>query len=156
VAFASDQSRNVEGTTLNLFVRNDTTARARASWSKSIGHLLSEIDRPQPLLRSMRPLDRRDVAIACAPALTEIRRVLDDSSAPVRPEAMRRLRDFLTDGAGSPLYRDDPEVARRVAHEIASAFVVPAATRDATASQAAEAKEARPATAAASRTPRTA
>lgn len=125
---------------MNLFVRNDTTPRARASWSKSIGRQLGEIDRPQPLLRSMRPLYRRDVAIACAPALTEIRWVLDDSSAPVRPEAMRRLRDFLTDGARSPLYRNDPEVARRVAHEIASAFVVPGATRDATPSQTAEAE----------------
>jgi hypothetical protein len=126
----------VEGTTLNLFVRNDTSARARASWSKSIGNLLSEIDRPRPRLRSPRPLYRRDVLLACAPALTEIRWVLEDSAAFVRPEAMRRLRDFLTDGAASPFYGDDPLVAGRVAHEIASAFVVPAAMRDATPSEA--------------------
>jgi hypothetical protein len=128
----------VEGTTVNLFVRNDTSARARATWSKSIGHLLNEIDRPQPVLRSMRPLYRRDVAIACAPALTEIRWVLEDSSAPIRPEAVRRLREFLTDGAGSPLYGNDAHVARRVAHEIATAFVVPLAARSAAPSEAAE------------------
>jgi hypothetical protein len=126
----------VEGTTLNLFVRNDTTARARASWAKAIGTLLSEIDRPQPRFRSLRPLYRRDVLLACAPALTEIRWVLEDSAAHVRPEAMRRLRDFLTDGASSPFYGDDPLVAGRVGHEIASAFVVPAAPRDATLSHA--------------------
>jgi hypothetical protein len=126
----------VEGTTLNLFVRNDTTARARANWAKAIGTLLNEIDRPQPRLRSLHPLYRRDVLFACAPALTEIRWVLEDSAAPVRPEAMRRLRDFLTDGASSPFYGDDPLVAGRVGHEIARAFVVPAATRDATPSHA--------------------
>jgi hypothetical protein len=49
---------------------------------------------------------------------------------------MRRLRDFLTDGASSPFYGDDPLVAGRVGHEIASAFVVPAARRDATPSHA--------------------
>jgi hypothetical protein len=130
----------VEGTTLNLFVRNDNTARARANWAKAIGTLLNEIDRPQPRLRSLHPLYRRDVLFACAPALTEIRWVLEDSAAPVRPEAMRRLRDFLTDGASSPFYGDDPLVAGRVAHEIARAFVVPAAMRDTTPSQTAEAE----------------
>ena len=52
--------------------------------------------------------------------------MLLDGTATVRPEAMRRLRVFLTDGARSPLYRDDPARAHRAAHELAVAFVVPA------------------------------
>jgi hypothetical protein len=112
---------------MNLVLRNDTTPRARATWAKSIQRLIADVDRPQPLLRSMRPLYRRDVAAACVPALTEIRWVLAGAAAFVRPEAMARLRAFMTDGTRSPLYRDEPEVARRVAHELASAFVVPAA-----------------------------
>ena len=71
-------------------------------------------------------LYRRDVAAACAHSLAEIRRVLVDEGATVGPEAMRRLREFLTDGARSPLYRDDVEQARRTAAELAVAFVVPA------------------------------
>jgi hypothetical protein len=104
----------------------DTTPRARATWAKSIEHLIGEIGRPQPLLRSMRPLYRRDVAAACVPALTEIRWVLVDDTAFVRPEAMARLRGFMTDGGRSPLFRDDPDGARRAARELASAFVIPA------------------------------
>jgi hypothetical protein len=114
---------------VNLFVRNGTNARGRASWSRSIERLLSEIDGRSAVLRSMRPIYRRDVARACAPALTEIRWVLDDRSAPLRPEAIRRLRDFLSYGTGSPLFGDDPRVARRGAREIAAAFVVPATMR---------------------------
>jgi hypothetical protein len=111
---------------MKLFTHDDTTPRARALWARSIARLLDEIDRPQPRMRSARPLYRRDVAAACTHSLTEIRWVLVDETAAVRPEAMRRLRTFLTDGAGSPLYHGDPEQARRTAHELAAAFVIPA------------------------------
>ncbi len=108
------------------FSRDDTTPRARATWAKSIDRLLDDLDRPPPRWQSARRLYRRDVAAACVHSLTEIRWVLIDDTAVVRPEAMRRLRTFLTDGACSPFYRDDPEPARRTAHELAIAFVVPA------------------------------
>lgn len=114
---------------MKMFERDDTTARARAMWARSIEGLLRELERQQPLMRSARRLYRRDVAAASAHSLTEIRWVLIDHTAIVRPEAMRRLREFLTDGARSPLYRDDAEHARQVAHELAVAFVVPAGTR---------------------------
>ena len=70
----------------------------------------------------MRSIFRRDVVRACAPSLLEIRILLVDPSAEVRPEAMRRLRDFITDGSRSPLIRGEPEAARRVAEELAIAF----------------------------------
>jgi hypothetical protein len=111
---------------MKLFARDDTTTRARAIWATSIARLLDEIDRPLPLMRIGRPLYRRDVAAACAHSLLEIRWVLIDETATIHPEAMQRLRELLTDGARSPLYRDDPAYARQVAHELAVAFVVPA------------------------------
>lgn len=112
---------------MKLFHHNDMTPRARATWARSIEHLIGDLDRRQPLLRSMRPVYRRNVAVTAVPALTEIRWVLVDDQASVTPEAMSRLREFLTDGSRSPLYGYDPEAARRAAHELASAFVVPAA-----------------------------
>lgn len=126
---------------MKLFHHNDSTPRARASWARSIESLIRDIDRPQPLLRSMRPIYRRDVAAAAVPALTEIRWVLVDEQAIVRPEAMARLREFLTDGSRSPLYHDDPEAARRLAHELASAFVVPASSYATKAAQDHEVRE---------------
>jgi hypothetical protein len=111
---------------MKLFSRDDTTPRARAMWARSIDRLLAEVGRAPSPLRTVRRLYRRDVALASAPALLEIEEVLLDPTAAVRPEAMRRLRAFLTDGGRSRLYRDDPEAARRAAREIAAAFVVPA------------------------------
>ncbi len=111
---------------MKLFTRDDTTPRARNTWARSIERLIADIDRPEPLYRHYRPLYRKDVARACVPALTEIRWVLIEQATPVRPEAMARLREFMTDGGTSPLYRGDAEAARRAAHELASAFVVQA------------------------------
>jgi hypothetical protein len=106
------------------FNHNDTTPRARASWARSIDSLLADADRRQPLLRSMRSIFRPAVVRACAPSLLEIRSILVDPSAEVRPEAMRRLRDFITDGSRSPLIRGELEAARRVAEELAIAFTL--------------------------------
>jgi hypothetical protein len=111
---------------MNLFCRDDTTPRARATWARAIDRLLDELGRTPSPLRNLRRLYRHDVALASAPALLEIEEVLRDPTAAVRPEAMRRLRAFLTDGGRSRLYRDDPEAARRAARELAVAFVVPA------------------------------
>jgi hypothetical protein len=115
---------------------NTPTHRARATWARSIARLLDDLERPRIPLRSMRPLYRRDVAGACAHSLIEVRWVLLDDTAVVRPEAMRRLRSFLTDGTSSPLFGSDPEQARRVAHELAVAFVVPAGAHPAKAATA--------------------
>ncbi len=103
---------------------NDTTPRARAGWARSIDSLVADAERRQPTLRSMRSLFRPAVVRACAPSLLEIRTVLVDPSAQVRPEAMRRLRDLVTDGSRSPLIRGELEAARRVAEELAIAFTL--------------------------------
>ena len=108
------------------FNHNDTTPRARASWARSIDGLLAESERRQPLLRGMRSIFRPPVVRACAPSLLEIRGVLANPSAEVRPEAMRRLRDFITDGTRSPLVRGELEAAQRVAQELAITFAIDA------------------------------
>lgn len=108
------------------FSYNDLTPRARAGWARSIDTLLADADRRRPLLRSMRSIFRPDVVRACAPSLLEIRGVLADPSAEVRPVAMRRLRGLITDGATSPLVRGELEAARRVARELAITFVIDA------------------------------
>jgi hypothetical protein len=115
--------RNGDRTIVFHFNHNDTTPRARARWARSIDGLLAESERrPSPL----RSIFRRDVVRACAPSLLEVRGVLVDPAAEVRPEAMRRLRDFITDGTRSPLIRGELEPARRVAHEPALTFVTDA------------------------------
>jgi hypothetical protein len=91
-------------------------------WARSIARLVQELERPESLLGGATRLYRRDVAAASAPFLDQIRWVLVDDAAVVRPEAMRRLHAFMTDGARSPLYRDEPEHARRTARELALAF----------------------------------
>jgi hypothetical protein len=94
----------------------------RATWAETIGTLLDEIERPQPLIRSIRLLYRRDVAQACAASLSTIRAVLVDRSVDVEPAPMRRLRAFLADAARSPLYGYDLEQARQAARELELAF----------------------------------
>jgi hypothetical protein len=125
----TEAPRHTKEDTMHLFTRDETTRQARARWARSIDRLLAELERPEPLLRSARRLYRRDVAAACANSLIEIQWVLVDQAANVRPEEMRSLRSFLTDGAGSPLYRDDAERAGHLAHELAVAFTVPAPAR---------------------------
>jgi hypothetical protein len=110
------------------FTHNDMTPRARASWARSIDGLLADADKRQPLLRSMRSIFRPAVVRACAPSLREIRTVLVDPTAAVRPETMRRLREFITDGSRSPLVRGELEPARRTAEELAIAFTLNAHT----------------------------
>jgi hypothetical protein len=69
-----------------------------------------------------RPLMRPDVVWSCVPALHLIKQVLADPARDVAPTAIRRLRSLLTDGATSPLFRDDPDAAREAVEQLATAF----------------------------------
>ena len=60
---------------------------------------------------------------SCVPALHTIKEVLADPARHVAPNAIQKLRAFLTDGASSPLFRDDPDAARLVVEELAEIFV---------------------------------
>ena len=109
-----------------LITHDVTAMRERTRWGRSIERLLGDAERRQGLIRAARPLVEARVVAACAPALAEIRDVLVDPDATVTPQAMHRLRTFLTDGASSPLYGEDPEAARQTSRHLAVAFVVPA------------------------------
>jgi hypothetical protein len=113
---------------MHLSHRDDTSARACGVWVKSINRLERELSRAPVLTLRGNPLYRRRVAKACLPDLLEIRAVLGEAAGSVPPHAMRRLREFLTDGANSPFYDENPESARRGAHELATTFAFYAAS----------------------------
>jgi hypothetical protein len=67
-----------------------------------------------PRYRVARPV----VVLSAASALSAVADALRDADAVVAPEAIEELRRFMTDGAQSPLYRDDALAARRAADDL--------------------------------------
>jgi hypothetical protein len=90
----------------------------RLMWVASIDRTLEAACTPA----AGRSMLRADVVWSCVPALHRIKEVLADPARTVAPQAIRRLRAFLTDGASSPLFRDDPEAARQAVEALAVAF----------------------------------
>jgi hypothetical protein len=91
----------------------------RLMWVASIDRTLEACAEPT----SQRSLIRPEVVWSCVPALHAIKGVLADPARHVGPNAIKELRAFLTDGASSPLFRDDPDAARVVVEELAEVFV---------------------------------
>lgn len=91
----------------------------RLMWVASIDRTLETACANEGRSSLLRP----DVVWSCVPALHSIKEVLADPSRDVSPQAIRRLRAFLTDGARSPLFRDDPDKAREAVEALAVAFV---------------------------------
>jgi hypothetical protein len=92
----------------------------RLMWVASIDRTLEAACAEQG---SHRSLIRADVVWSCVPALHTIKEVLADPARHVAPNAIKKLRAFLTDGASSPLFRNDPDAARIVVEELAEVFV---------------------------------
>ncbi len=90
----------------------------RLMWVASIDRTLEACAEP-----GSRSLIRAEVVWSCVPALHAIKGVLADPARHVAPNAIKKLRAFLTDGASSPLFRDDPDAARMVVEELAEVFV---------------------------------
>ena len=67
-----------------------------------------------PRYRVARPV----VVLSAASALSAVADALRDADAVMTPEAIEELRRFMTDGAQSPLYRDDALAARRAAENL--------------------------------------
>jgi len=91
----------------------------RLMWVASIDRTLEACAEPA----SQRSLIRPEVVWSCVPALHAIKGVLADPARQVTPNAIKELRAFLTDGASSPLFRDDPDAARIVVEVLAGVFV---------------------------------
>ena len=103
--------------------------RQRQSWARSVHRLLEAVSRGAPArwqyphpYWDFPPLTRRQVIWACRPALLAIAGVLGDERQPVSAAALRQLKRFLTDPSVSPLFGDDPRVARRAAQQLQCSF----------------------------------
>jgi hypothetical protein len=105
-----------------IFHRDPTSRRERVTLATGIARLENEQRPLRGGLRAFRPLRDPRVVAEVYPDLTRIRHTLLDMDVDVSPISMTVLRDFLTDGASSPLYRRNPMAARRAARELAAGF----------------------------------
>ena len=64
----------------------------------------------------------REVIWACRPALLAIAAILVEERQPISATALRQLKRFLTEPSVSPLFGDDPMVARRAAQQLLCSF----------------------------------
>ena len=73
------------------------------------------------------------VVLSAASALSAVAGALRDGDIAVAPAALDAVHAFMTDGAGSPLYGDDPLAARLAAEALRARIVAgagaPRATR---------------------------
>jgi hypothetical protein len=105
-----------------LFQRDPTSPHQRRQLAAAIGHLATEARRDPRGPRAFRALRDRRVVEAAYPDLARIRQSLLAADVAVSPIAMTLLRDFLTQGADSPLFGRDPAAARTGARELAVGF----------------------------------
>jgi hypothetical protein len=68
------------------------------------------------------PLIHREVVWVCRPSLLAIAAILVDERQPISATALRQLKRFLTEPSVSPLFGDDPMVARRAAQQLQCSF----------------------------------
>jgi len=103
--------------------------RRRRTWARSVHRLLEAVSRSSPTwwqyphpYWDFPPLTRRQVIWACRPALLAIAGALCDQRQPISAPALRQLKTFLCDPSVSPLFGDDPGVARRAAQRLQCSF----------------------------------
>lgn len=83
------------------------TSRERKRWARSIEKLVADADRRVPH-RAYRPLFNTTAVHRATPALLDLAAGLRAEDLPVSRKLLGDLRALLTDGGGSPLYRDHP------------------------------------------------
>jgi hypothetical protein len=103
--------------------------RRRRVWARSVHRLLEAVSRASPSwwqyphpYWDFPPLTRRQVVWACRPALLAIAATLCDQRQPISAAALRKLKTFLCDPSVSPLFGDDPVVARCAAQQLQCSF----------------------------------
>jgi hypothetical protein len=82
--------------------------RARDQLARGLDQIVGGAGRRRLLTRS---LIEPAVAVACTPSADSMARILRDASRHVAPESLVAIREFLTDGCSSPLYRREPAAA---------------------------------------------
>jgi hypothetical protein len=102
--------------------------RQRRTWARSVQRLLEAFSRCLPWWQSPHPYFDfpprlcREVLWACRPSLLAIAAILVDERQPISATALEQLKRFLTDPSVSPLFGDDPMVARRAAQQLQCSF----------------------------------
>ena len=80
------------------------TMRERLRWARSIDKLVEDAKRRPSLYRQFRPIVRPEMTRAVEPDMLAIAGALRDERQPVSRAALSELREFMTDGATSPLF----------------------------------------------------
>jgi hypothetical protein len=102
--------------------------RLRRAWARAVQRLFEAFSRCSPWWQSPHPFFDfpprlcREVIWACRPALLAIAAILVEERQPISATALRQLKRFLTEPSVSPLFGDDPMVARRAAQQLLCSF----------------------------------
>jgi len=89
----------------------------RNSYAKSISRLVDSAERYYTVLPPYRIIHRPEAVLAAKPELLEISKTLA-STEPVNAKAMDDLKNLLSDGTTSPLFRKDGAAAKQAVAEI--------------------------------------
>jgi hypothetical protein len=65
---------------------------------------------------------RTQVVLACHAELAAINAALLDQRQPISAQALRQLKPFLNDPSASPLFSEDPALARKAAEPLQWSF----------------------------------
>ena len=102
--------------------------RQRRAWARAVQRLFEAFSGCSPWWQSPHPFFDfpprlcREVIWACRPALLAIAAILVEERQPISATALRQLKRFLTEPSVSPLFGDDPMVARRAAQQLLCSF----------------------------------
>ena len=89
----------------------------RNSYAKSITRLVDSAESYYNVLPPYRIVHRPESVLAAKPELLAISKTLA-STEPVNAKALGHLKTLLSDGTTSPLFRRDPEAAKKAVAEI--------------------------------------
>jgi hypothetical protein len=102
--------------------------RRRRGWARSVERLLAAAGH-RPDARQFRHPDweaplmlRTQVVRACHAELVAINAALLDQRQPISAQALRQLKPFLNDPNSSPLFGEDPALARKAAEQLQWSF----------------------------------
>jgi hypothetical protein len=110
---------------------NEVTTEERTAWARSIDGAIKDAATPAIPLRNR--VARPAVVLGAAPALSAVAAALRDEDLTVSRETLKAVREFMTNGVGSPLYGRDPLAARRGADALRRQIVAAEAADRATA-----------------------
>ena len=89
----------------------------RHSYAKSISRLIDRSERYYATLPPFRIVHNPESVLADKTELEAISKRLD-SSEPVNAKALGSLKELLSDGIASPLFKADPQAAKRAVESV--------------------------------------